>query len=66
MDVLIVIGIMTLVIFFGVLQALIKSAVSRGIDSSKEIQLLKNEIRDLNKRMKSEENTDNHVLDEKI
>ena len=60
MDVLIVIGIMTIVIFFGVLQAVIKSAVSNGIDSSKEIHLLKNEIRDLNKKMKSEEYMNNH------
>jgi len=62
-----VIGIMTLVVFIGVLHAVIKSAVSNGIDSSKEIQLLKNEIRDLHKIMKSEEkNINNHGLDKKI
>ncbi|MFX3673406.1 MAG: hypothetical protein ACE3JQ_03020 [Paenisporosarcina sp.] len=60
-------GIMASFIFFGVLHAVIKSAVSSGIDSSKEIPLLINEIRDIHKQIRTEvkEKKQNHIIDKK-
>lgn len=50
---------MEIIIFFGpafvciiIFYYLIKAAVSKGIDSSTEIQLLKSELRELNGRLK--------------
>lgn len=66
MDPFLTIGYSLLLLF--ILFLIIKQGVSAGIDSSKEIRLLKKEITDLKKQLKTESQYEqkNHLINKKV
>lgn len=65
MDAILIIGYSIFVLFLFFL--IIKAAVSKGIDSSMEIKMLKYEIRDLKMQLRSEQQNEqnHHIINKK-